>query len=119
MRDFFVPVRRQKAKIGVYPSQFYWDSVNKCFYQKTIPDYSIPERLFNKKYYFHTVDPEDRDDFDCAEYIKSIRSAEVHGRVFEPDNPENIVIRDGKRLVNVRERYYDAINRKREKKMAA
>lgn len=113
MRATFPYLNKARAKVGCYASQFYWDSVNRQFYQKTIPDYAVPEAEFNKKFYFFNVDPEDRPSYDCAAVIKAIKNAEVHGRVYEPDNPENIVVRDGLKYVNVRQSYYDALNERR------
>lgn len=109
----------KKKKVGIYASQFYWDSVNRLFIEKQMPDYTVPEAEFNSRFYCRFVDPEDRDAHDPAALVKSIKSAEVHGRVWEPDNPANIIERDGKRLVNVKESYYDALTRKQRKKKAA
>ncbi|WP_141728318.1 hypothetical protein [Devosia insulae] len=102
--------------VGTYPGKWYWDSVNRQFYERVIPDYAIPEAEFNSRFYFHTVPPEERERHDPAGVIKSIKSAEVHGRVFEPDNPANIVERDGLKFVNVRQNYYDALNERRSKR---
>lgn len=110
---------RGKQKVGIYASQFYWDSVNRLFIEKKIPDYAIPENEFNSKFYCRYIDPEDRDAHDPAALIKSMKSAEVHGRIWEPDNPAHMVEGDGLRLVNVKQNYYDAMLNKRRKKKAA
>lgn len=110
--------KRGRPKIGTYPGSWYFDTVNRQFYEKRMPDYSVPEAEFSKRFYFHTVDPEDRDKHDPAVVIKSIRNAEVHGRVWEPDNPANVLERDGLRFVNVRQNFYDALNERRSKQAA-
>lgn len=109
----------KKKKVGIYASQFYFDSVNRLFIEKQMPDYAIPEDEFNSKFYCRYIDPEDRDAHDPAALIKSMKSAEVHGRIWEPDNPAHIVERDGLRLVNVKQNYYDAVIKKRRNKKAA
>lgn len=112
-------IKAGKKKVGTYPSKFYWDSVNRQFYEKTMPDYAVAEAEFNSRFYFHTVDPEDRDDHDPAGVIKSLPQAEVHGRIFDqPDNPANIIEVDGRKYVNVRQRYYEALAERRAKKAA-
>lgn len=110
---------RKKAKVGIYASQFYFDSVNRLFIDKKIPDYAIPEAEFNSKFYCRYIDPEDRDAHDPAAVVRSMKSSHVHGRVWEPDNPAHIVERDGQRLVNVKQNYYAAMLEKRRKKKAA
>jgi hypothetical protein len=120
MKSFFrpfPPVKRKK--IGCYPNQFFWDRENGFFYLKTIPDLAIPEDDFNFRYYFHTTPEDERDDFDSASVIKSLRHNAVDGRVFEPENADNIVFRQGKKLVNARQSYYSAREIREARKQAA
>lgn len=118
MKNFYSITPRKRQPLGTYPGQWWFDSVNRKFYRKTIPDFAVPEAEFNKRFYFHTVDPEERDSHDPAGVIKSIRIAEVHGRVWEPENPASIIERDGLKYVNVRQSYNDAINAQNAKKAA-
>jgi hypothetical protein len=120
MQDFFKPFPPVKRKkIGCYANQFFYDRVNRFFYLKTIPDLAIPEDEFNSRYYLFTTPEDERDDDDPASVIKSLRHNALDGRIFEPDNPQNVVIRDGKRLVNARQSYYSARDIRESRKKAA
>lgn len=111
--------KANRRKVATNPGQWYFDSVNQQFYQKTVPDYAVPEAEFSQRFYFPKVGGEDRADHDPAYVIKSLPQAEVHGRIFDqPDNPANVIERDGLRFVNVRQNYYDAMNERCQKQTA-
>lgn len=94
--------RRQRQREAVYATDFFYDANERLFYSRSLPALAVKEDEFNARYYLATVEEEDRDTFDHAAAIKSLRYMNVDGRVFEPENEDAFVVSDGKTYINAK-----------------